>query len=56
MPSVLLDRVQRIFPLAKQVAEIASEETQILKELIPRMFVVMYKVTKVSCDYIKRGR
>ena len=56
MPSVLYDRVQRILPLARKVAdEIVSEETEILKELIPRMFEVMYRVAKLSCDYVKRG-
>jgi len=57
MPSGLCDRVQRILPLTEQVAnEIASEETKILKELIPRMFDVMNRVAKLSCDYVKRGR
>jgi hypothetical protein len=57
MPSDLCDRVQRILPLAKKVSnEIVSEETDILKELIPRMFEVMYRVAKLSCDYVKRGR
>ena len=57
MPSDLCDRVQRILPLAKKVSiEIVSEETEILKELIPRMFEVMYRVAKLSCDYVKRGR
>ena len=56
MPSGLCSRVQRILPLAKQVAdEIVSEETEILKELIPRMFEVMHRVAKLSCDYVKRG-
>ena len=56
MPSVLFDRVQRILPLAKKVAnEIISDETEILKELIPRMFEVMLRVAKLSCDYVKRG-
>jgi len=56
MPSGLYDRVQRILPLAKQVAdEIVSEETKVLKELIPRMFEVMHRVAKLSCDYVKRG-
>ena len=55
MPSGLCDRVQRILPLAKQVAdEIVSEETKVLKELIPRMFEVMHRVAKLSCDYVKR--
>ena len=57
MPSILCDRVQRILPLAKKVAdEIVSEEMEILKEFIPRMFEVMHKVAKLSCDYVKRGR
>ena len=57
MPSGLCDRVQRILPLAKKVSdEIVSEETEILKELIPRMFEVMHRVAKLSCDYVKRGR
>ena len=56
MPSGLCDRLQRILPLVKQVAdEIVSEETEILKELIPRMFEVMHKAAKLSCDYVKRG-
>jgi hypothetical protein len=43
--------------LAKKVFdEIVSEETEILKELIPRMFEVMHRVAKLSCDYVKRGR
>ena len=57
MPSGLCDCVQRILPLAKKVAdEIVSEEAEILKELIPRMFEVMHRVAKLSCDYVKRGK
>ena len=57
MPSSLCDRVQRILPLAKQVAdEIVSEETEVLKELLPRMFEVMHGAAKLSCDYVKRGK
>ena len=57
MPSGLCDRVQRILPLAKKVADqIVSEDTEILKELIPRMFEVMHRVAKISCDYVKRGK
>ena len=57
MPSGLCDRVKRILPLAKKVAdEIVSEETEILEELIPRMFEVMHKVARLSCDYVKHGR
>ena len=57
MPSELCDRVQRILPLAKKVSDgIDCQEAEILKELIPRMFEVMYRVAKLSCDYVKRGR
>ena len=35
---------------------IAFEETKFLKELIPGMFEVMFRVAKLSCDYVKRGR
>ena len=57
MPSGLCDRVQRILPLVRQVAdEIVSEETKILKDLIPRMFQVMHRVAKLSCEYVRRGR
>ena len=43
--------------MAKQVAdEIVSEEAKILKELIPRMFQVMHRVAKLSCEYVKHGR
>jgi len=56
IPSGLCDRVQRILPLVMKVAEeIVSEEREILKELIPRMFDVMNKAAKLSCDYVKHG-
>jgi hypothetical protein len=57
MPSDLLDRLQRILFFADKVAdEIVYEETDILEKTIPRMFKVMEKVAKCSCDYVKRGR
>jgi hypothetical protein len=57
MPSSLLDRLQRILPLADKVAdEIVSEETDILDKIMPRMFEVMQKIAKFLCDYVKRGR
>jgi hypothetical protein len=44
-------------PLADKVAdEIVCEETEILEKIIPRMFEVMQRVAKFSCDYVKRGR
>ena len=56
MPSALLDRLQRILPLADKVAdEIVCKETEILERIIPRMFEVMQRVAKFSCDYVKRG-
>ena len=43
-------------PLAKKVAdEIVSDETEILKEFIPRMYEVMHKVAKLSCEYVRHG-
>ena len=57
MPSSLLDRLQRILPLADKVAEeIISEETDIFNKIMPRMFEVMQKIAKFLCDYVKRGR
>ena len=32
------------------------EETDILEEVIPRMFKVMQRVAEYSCDYVRRGR
>ena len=56
MPLGLFDRLQRIMPLAKKVAdEIVSDETEILKEFIPRMYEVMHKVAKSSCEYVRHG-
>jgi hypothetical protein len=57
MPSSLLDRLQRVFPLADKVAdEIVSEETEILDKIMPRMFKVMQKIAEFLCNYVKRGR
>jgi len=57
MPSEILDRLQRILFFADKVAdEIVYEETEVLDKTIPRMFKVMGKVAKCSCDYVKRGR
>jgi len=57
MPADLLDRLKRISFFANKVAdEIAYEETDILEKTIPRMFKVMQRVAKFSCDYVRRGR
>ena len=57
MTSGLCDCVKGILPLVKQVAdEIVSEETKILKDLMPRMFQVMHRVAKLLCDCVKRSR
>ena len=57
MPLDLLDRLERILLFADKVAdEIVYEETEILEKTIPRMFGVMQKVAKYSCDYVKRRR
>ena len=57
MQPSLLDRLQRILPLADKVAdEIVSEEREILDKVMPRMFEVMQNIAKFLCDYVKRGR
>ena len=57
MPSDLLDRLQRLLPLAGKVADdIVSEETDILDKITPRMLKVMRKTAKFLCEYVKRGR
>ncbi len=57
IPSGLLDRLKRILPFADRAAkEIVCEETDLLEQIIPRMFEVMLKVAKVSCNYVKHGR
>jgi len=57
MPSDLLDRLERILFFADKVANgIGDEETEILGKTISKMFKVMEKVAKCSCDYVKRGR
>ncbi len=49
------NRLKRILPLADRVAEeIVCEDTEVLEEVIPRMFEVMQSVAKFSCDYVKR--
>ena len=54
MPLALLDRLQRILPLGKKVAdEVVCEETEILEKVIQRMFEVMQKVAEFSCNYVK---
>ena len=56
MPLGLLDRLQRILPLADKVAdEIDDKKTEILEKIIPRMYEVMHRVARFSCDYVKRG-
>jgi len=57
IPSSLLDRLQRILPLADKVAdEIVSEGTDILVKIMPRMFEVMQKIAKFLGNYVRRGR
>ena len=57
MPSDLLDRLQRILPLADKVAdEIVCGETATLENIVPRMFEIMQTTVKYLCDYVKRGR
>ena len=57
MPARLLDRLQRILPMADKVAdEIVSEETEILDKIILRTFEVMQKIANLLCEDVKRGR
>jgi hypothetical protein len=57
IPSVILDRLERILPFANKVVnEIVREEQDLLEKVILRMFEVMQRVAKFSCDYVKRGR
>jgi hypothetical protein len=57
IPSVIFDRLQRVLPFANKVAdEIVCEETDLLEKIIPRMFEVMNRVARFSCDYVKRSR
>jgi hypothetical protein len=57
IPSVIFDRLQRILPFANKVAdEIVCEETDLLEKVIPRMFEVIHRAARFSCDYVKRGR
>ena len=56
MPSILVDQLQRIFPLADKVAdEIVSEETEVFNKIMPRMFDVMQRIAEFLCDYVKLG-
>jgi len=53
----LLDRLQRVLPLADKVADqMVSEETDLLVKIMPQMFEVMQKISKFLCKYVKRGR
>jgi len=57
MPLTLMGRLERILHFADKVAdEIVCKETEILEEIIPRMFEVMQRVAIFSCDYVKLGK
>ena len=57
MPSILLDHLHRILPLAEMVAdENVCEETGILGTIMSQMFEAMQKIATFLCEYIKRGR
>ena len=56
IPQSLFEQLQRASPLANSVAhEIICEETELLDEIIPRMFKVMQVVAEYSCDYVRRA-
>jgi len=51
-----LDLLQRISFFPDKVAdEIVYEETEISEKTLSRMFNVMQRVAKISCDYVRRG-
>jgi len=58
VPSDLLDRLNRILRFADKIVpdKIVCDETDLLEEIIPRMYEVMHKVARVSYDYITHGR
>jgi hypothetical protein len=58
IPSGLLDRLKRILPFADTIVadKIVCEETDLVEEIIPRMYEVMHRVAKVSYDYVTHGR
>ena len=57
MPSALLDRLERILPLGKKVADdVVCEETEILEKVTQRMFEVMRKVAEFASNYVKGSR
>ena len=57
MPSELVERLSRILPLADKVADdIVTEETEVLSQIVRRMYEVMQTAVKFACDYCKRGR
>ena len=62
IPFGLLDQLERILLFADIVADklvadkLVCEETDLLEGIIPRMYEVVHKVAKLSCDYVKYGR
>jgi len=58
IPSGLLDRLKRILPFADKIIEdkIVCEETDLLEEIIPRMYEVMHRVANFSYEYVTHGR
>jgi hypothetical protein len=56
MTAGLLDRLQRILPMANKVAdEVICDETEMLEQVILRMFEVMDRVARFSCEYVRHG-
>ena len=51
------DQLRQIEPFANRVAaEIVCEDTDLMEEIIQRLFKVMKKVAIFCCGYVKRGR
>ena len=62
IPLCLMDWLKRILPFADIVADtivadkLVCEEMDLLEEIIPRMYEMVHKVAKLSCDYVRHGR
>ena len=49
--------IEAHLPFANIVADkIVCKETDLLEDIIPRMYEVMHRVAKISYDYVTHGR
>ena len=57
IPLGLFNQLKRVLsPMDVAKDAVVLENTDVFKEHIPRMFEVMQKVAKYSCDYVRCGR